>query len=61
MLSLATSHISNSYNVYNCGYIFQVFLVLTLFKNMQKYILFKYILIHIIHPHYIILSNTIFQ
>ena len=39
MLLLAASHISNSYNVYNCNYIIQVFLVLKLFKNMQIHII----------------------
>ena len=39
MLLLAASHILNSYSVYNCGYIIQVFLVLKLFKNMQIHII----------------------
>ena len=54
MLSLAASHISNSYSVYNCNYIIQIFLVLKLFKNMQ---------IHIIQVHtdtyYSSLSNNL--
>ena len=42
MLLLAASHIQNSYNVYNCDYIIQVFLVLKLFKNMQIHIIQVY-------------------
>ena len=39
MLSLAAGHISNSYSVYNCDYIIQVFLVLRLFRYMQIHII----------------------
>ena len=42
MLLLAAGHIQNSYNVYNCDYIFQIFLVLKLFKNMQIHIIQVY-------------------
>ena len=35
MLLLAAGHIWNSYNVYNCGYIIQVFLVL---KIIEKHV-----------------------
>ena len=38
MLLLAAGHI-DSYNVYYCDYIIQVFLVLKLFKNMQIHII----------------------
>ena len=40
--SLAAGHISNSYSVYNCDYIIQVFLVQKLFKNMQIHIIQVY-------------------
>ena len=38
MLLLAASH-KNSYNVYNCNYNIQVFLILRLFKNIQIHII----------------------
>ena len=39
MLLLAAGHIKFIYNVYNCDYIIQVFLMLKLFRNMQIHII----------------------